>query len=78
MVKFVGRRLLSYSLLLFLATSLAYLIASVALDPTANEAAVGGKEADISGADTRVRVFVIPTDEEWAIAEDTYQLTVAA
>ncbi|NNE95502.1 MAG: ABC transporter permease [Acidimicrobiales bacterium] len=36
MVKFVGKRLLSYSLLLFLATSLAYLIASVALDPTAN------------------------------------------
>lgn len=36
MLKFVGRRLLSYTLLLFLATSLAYLIASVALDPTAN------------------------------------------
>ncbi|MEM9562254.1 MAG: ABC transporter permease [Actinomycetota bacterium] len=36
MLKFVVRRLLNYLLLLFLATSLAYLIASVALDPTAN------------------------------------------
>ena len=36
MIKFVLRRLVNYLLLLFVATSLAYLIASVALDPTAN------------------------------------------
>ncbi len=36
MLRFVLRRLLNYLLLLFVATSLAYLIASVSLDPTAN------------------------------------------
>jgi peptide/nickel transport system permease protein len=36
LLKFVLRRLLNYAVLLFLATSLAYLIASVALDPTAS------------------------------------------
>lgn len=36
MLRFVAWRLLNYVLLLFLATSLAYLIASVTLDPTAN------------------------------------------
>ncbi len=36
MLRFVTRRLLNYILLLFTATSLAYLIASVTLDPTAN------------------------------------------
>ncbi len=36
MAKFILRRLLNYSVLLFLATSLAFLLASVALDPTAN------------------------------------------
>ena len=36
MLSFVLRRLLNYLLLLFVATSLAFLIASVSLDPTAN------------------------------------------
>jgi len=34
-----------------------------------------GKEAEISTPDSKVKVFVIPTDEEAAIANDTYELT---
>jgi acetate kinase len=33
------------------------------------------KEADISAAESKVRVFVIPANEEAAIANDTYELT---
>jgi len=46
----------------------------IRLDPKANKAALA-KEADISAADSKVRVFVIPTNEEAAIANDTYELT---
>lgn len=45
----------------------------IRIDPAANEAAVA-KEADISSSDSKVRVFVIPTNEEVAIANDSYQL----
>jgi acetate kinase len=45
----------------------------IELDSAANEAALA-KEADISTAESKVRVFVIPTDEEAAIAHDTYEL----
>ncbi len=34
------------------------------------------KEADISTPDSKVRIFVIPTDEELAIARDTLELTI--
>ena len=34
---------------------------------------VGLVEADISGTDSRARVFVIPTNEELLIARDTYR-----
>ena len=44
------------------------------LDAAANEAAVKGKEADISTADAKVRTLVIPTNEELIIARDTLRL----
>jgi acetate kinase len=43
----------------------------IALDEAKNAAAVGGKEGDISAEGVRVRVFVIPTNEELLIARDT-------
>ena len=45
----------------------------IQLDLVANQAAVG-KEADISTPNSKVKVFVIPTNEEAAIANDTYEL----
>ena len=49
----------------------------IKLDSTANRAAVGGREADIAAGDSSAHVLVIPTDEEKAIAADTYELAVA-
>lgn len=46
----------------------------VTLDKEANLAAVG-REALISTADSRVKICVMPTNEELAIAQDTYELT---
>ena len=43
------------------------------LDRGKNEKAVG-VEADISGRDSRVQIFVIPTNEELLIARDTYRV----
>jgi acetate kinase len=45
----------------------------VQLDRTANQAVVG-QEAQISAVGSPVRVFVIPTNEQLAIAKDTYEL----
>lgn len=43
----------------------------IEIDPKKNEQAVGGKrEMDISTQDSRVRVLVIPTNEELVIVED--------
>ncbi|MGE5415909.1 MAG: acetate/propionate family kinase [Acidobacteriota bacterium] len=36
---------------------------------------VRGKEVDVSTADSKVRILVIPTNEELVIARDTYSLT---
>lgn len=47
----------------------------IALDPDAN-AATAGREGAIHRADACVHVFVIPTNEELAIARDTYALAV--
>jgi acetate kinase len=44
------------------------------LDRQANKEAVA-KEAEISTQDSEVKVFVIPTNEQVAIANDTYELT---
>ncbi|HPF43835.1 MAG TPA: acetate kinase [Syntrophomonadaceae bacterium] len=35
---------------------------------------VRGKEVDVAAADSKVRIFVIPTNEELVIARDTFQL----
>jgi acetate kinase len=43
----------------------------IVLDPAKNDATVGGKEGDVAAADSRVRVFVLPTNEELLIARDT-------
>jgi acetate kinase len=43
----------------------------IAIDPAKNQAAVGGKEGDVSAEGARVRTFVIPTNEELLIARDT-------
>ncbi len=45
----------------------------VQLDRTTNQAVVG-QEAQISAAASPVKVFVIPTNEQLAIAKDTYEL----
>jgi acetate kinase len=45
----------------------------IQIDPAANKTAIG-KEAQISPPDSAVKVFVIPTNEEAAIAHDTYEL----
>ncbi len=46
------------------------------IDAERNRAAVGGKEADISASDAKVRTLVIPTNEELIIARDTLRLVV--
>jgi len=46
----------------------------VQLDLAANKTAIA-KEAEVSTRDSKVKVFVIPTNEQAAIANDTYELT---
>lgn len=47
----------------------------IKIDPEKNKLATGGKfEADISAADSKVKVFVIPTDEELVFVEDVVAL----
>jgi acetate kinase len=43
----------------------------VHLEPSENESAIKGKEACISSAGSRLKVYVIPTNEELLIARDT-------
>ena len=43
----------------------------IALDPSANATMVDGREGDIAAAGSKVRVWVIPTNEELLIARDT-------
>ena len=45
----------------------------IEIDPDKNAAALG-KEGQIGTHGSRVKVFVVPTDEEAAIAKDTYEL----
>jgi acetate kinase len=49
----------------------------VRLDPAANDTATA-REASISAADSPVKIFVIPTNEQLAIANDTYELAARA
>jgi len=36
---------------------------------------VRGKEVDVAAADSKIKIFVIPTNEELVIARDTYRLS---
>ncbi len=47
----------------------------IKLDKAKNN--VRGKEVDVAAEDSRVRIFVIPTNEELVIARDTYQIARA-
>ena len=52
-------------------------VIGVAIDTTKNIETVD-RESDISSAGSKVRVWVVPTNEEMAIARDTYELAVGA
>jgi acetate kinase len=45
--------------------------AGLELDPEKNAAQIAGREGQISKDDSRLAVYVIPTDEELLIARDT-------
>lgn len=47
----------------------------IKIDEEANVTAKRGTEQDITSADGKVRVLIIPTDEEYMIAKDTQNLT---
>ena len=49
----------------------------IALEPEANVAMTGGKEGVVSTAASRVKVYVIPTNEELLIARDTVRCVKA-
>jgi acetate kinase len=44
------------------------------IDASKNEKAEKGKQVDISADDSKVRVLVIPTNEELVIARDTIRI----
>ena len=46
----------------------------IKLDEAKNNAAIRGAQGEISAADSKVKVFVIPTNEELMIALDTERL----
>lgn len=46
----------------------------IKIDPEKNEAAIRGAQTEISAADSKVKVFVIPTNEELMIAKETLEL----
>jgi len=46
----------------------------IKVDEQKNAKAFGGVEADVATADSRVHVMVIPTNEESAIAVDTFDI----
>lgn len=50
----------------------------IALDPARNEALTEGKEGEIGAEGARVRVYVIPTNEELLIARDTVRCILDA
>jgi len=45
----------------------------IIIDKEKNLKITGGKEGEISSSDSKIKVFVIPTNEELAIATDTYE-----
>ena len=46
----------------------------VEIDKEKNKNFARGEKQDISGANSKVAVCIIPTDEEYMIALDTYRL----
>ena len=46
----------------------------IKINDEVNDVTIKGKEAEISAPDSKVRVFVIPTNEELLIARDTKAL----
>ena len=46
----------------------------IKMDNKVNEATFGGKEAVLSLPDSKIKVVVIPTDEEVMIARDAYNI----
>jgi|SRR5690625_63762 len=48
----------------------------IEIDPKLNESTTGGAEGLITKADSRVEVWVIPTDEELLIARDTMRIVL--
>jgi acetate kinase len=46
----------------------------VEIEPQINETTVNGREGNIANAESRLKVFVIPTNEELLIARDTVRL----
>ncbi|KAL4858642.1 Acetate kinase [Chlorella vulgaris] len=52
--------------------------AGVKIDEVKNEGAGVGKAADVAAADSRVRILVLPTDEELSIAQQTVDVIAAA
>lgn len=46
----------------------------IEVDDAKNEAAIGGKSAEIQTEDSRVKILVIPTDEELSIAQQTLEV----
>ena len=49
----------------------------IAIDKPFNATLVKGKEGEISTKDSKVRVFVLPTNEELLIARDTRDIVEA-
>jgi acetate kinase len=50
----------------------------IKLDEKLNRETVGGKEGLISTPDSRVKVYVLPTNEELVIARDTVRVVLNA
>lgn len=50
----------------------------IAIDPARNEAMINGQEGEIGADGTRVRLYVIPTNEELLIARDTLRCILDA
>ena len=48
----------------------------IEIDENLNREKIGGKEGDISTKKSRVKVFVIPTNEELLIARDTVRCVI--
>lgn len=46
----------------------------IAVDESKNAALVGGEEGEIQNAGSRIKVLIVPTNEERAIAQETYRL----